>query len=90
MPPQGGAPAPEAPPAEGGDTEALLQAMGEGLTKLTSDPGVPEEAKAAFAAALEAYTAGVEALKGGGGASAPVPMDAGASGAQPMSMERPR
>lgn len=80
---------------EGGPAEAL-QALGKGLSEvagaIAQDPEAPEEAKAAFQAAIEAFEAGVQALQGGGAPqpSGPVSMEQGASGARPMSPGGPR
>ena len=66
------------------------QAIAEALAGITQSPDVPEQAKAAFQASLEAFQAGLEILQGGGAAephqpSGPVSMEQGASGAQPIS-----
>lgn len=93
-------PAEGAPPEEagGGITQALVE-TDKSLFKISQlvgqNPEVPDEVKAAFQAALDAYRQGLSALTGGGeGGSAPAPANAsveqGASGAQPMSMQRPR
>lgn len=88
------------PPAQpaggegGGDVVEALMGLEKGLASVTeaagSDPNFPEEAKAAFAAALDAYRQGLEALSGGGQPSGPVAMEAGASGARPMTHGGPR
>jgi hypothetical protein len=82
-----------APAQDGGAEEAISQA-GSTLSKLVEDPGLPEEAKAAFKAALEAFSAGVSALTGGGSGPQPeqgvVTPEQGASGAVPMSHGGPR
>lgn len=96
--PEGGAPMPE----QGGGAAEAVAKVGEVLQKLaesaTSNPEVPDEAKTAIQASLEAFQAFADALSGGGGSSGPQPQpeqgvttpEQGASGAQPMSMGRPR
>ncbi len=92
MPPQGAA-ADDA--QEGGsDPAQVLAEAGATLEKAVSmllqDPQVPNDAKKAFQAALAAFSDGAQQLTGGapqaGGNAAP---EQGASGAQPMSMQRP-
>ncbi len=84
----------EAPAQEGGVTETLVEVDAK-LAKLVQFVGqaaqVPEEAKAAFAQALEAYRSGLEivmaAAQGGGGPQGPAavaPEQGGAQGAVPM------
>lgn len=78
----------------GGFAGALLEVDGK-LSKLTQAVGsndkIPDEAKQAFGAALEAYRQGVELLRaasGGGqeeGGGAVAPEAGGARGAVPMS-----
>ncbi len=74
----------------GGDINAAINQLGEGLAKIAGSD-LPPEAKKAFDAALQAFTAGAQILSGGGsqaaGATTP---EQGASGAQPMSMQRPQ
>jgi hypothetical protein len=72
-----------------GDVTEALKGLESGLTSVAS-ADLPPEAKAAFEAALEAFRAGVEVLSGGGGARGPVAMEAGASGARPVSHGGPR
>lgn len=89
----------EGAPEEGGGgiTQALVE-TDKSLFKISQlvgqNPEVPDEVKAAFQASLDAFRQGLESLTGGGSGSAPVPANAspeqGASGAQPMSMQRPQ
>ena len=82
--------------SEGGGAAEKLAAAGQLLEEVANgvagDGQVPDEVKQLFAASLDAYKQGFEALTGGG--SAPAAANAspeqGASGAQPMSMQRPR
>lgn len=79
---------------EGGSPAEMVAAAGSLLTKiadLAQNGDVPPEAAKAFQAALSAFTAGAQALSGGKDASAggATSMEQGASGAQPMSMNRP-
>jgi hypothetical protein len=80
-------------PAQGGGVADALKTLGQGLSAATQDESVPEEARAAFSAALEAFSQGMSILEGGGQApspSEPVSMEQGASkGAVPMSHGRP-
>ncbi len=94
-PPPGAPSPPEAGPAP---AEALAEAgklLEQIATGIAEDAQVPDEVKQLFQASLSAYKQGFEALTGGGGDSdAPAdpgaaPMEAGVSGAKPMSMRRP-
>jgi hypothetical protein len=89
------------PPAEagaegggGGSAVDALMSLEKGLSSVAEaagrDPQFPEEAKAAFASALDAFRQGLEILSGGGAPSGPVAMEAGASGARPVSPGGPR
>ena len=75
----------DAPAQGGGDPLADVQSK---LAAIASQEGLPEKARVAFAAAVEAFSAGLEAVNGGGeepqGPAAVVP-EQGASGAVPMS-----
>lgn len=86
--PEGNMPA---SPAEAlAETGSKLQEL---VAAITQDPQVPDGAKAAFAAALDAFSKGTEALQGGGAeqeAPEAVTMEQGASGAKPQSMQRPQ
>jgi hypothetical protein len=88
----GGQPAQE----QGGGIVEALTGLDKGLfqitTAVTENPQVPEEAKAAFQSALQAFRKGLEMLTSGGGQpapSGPVTPEQGVSGAQPMSHGRP-
>lgn len=90
--PEGEAPA----QGEGGIVEFLTkldQALLQVNQALASNDGAPAEAKEAFGAAHEAFRAGLAILTGEGGEapqqSGAVSMEAGASGARPVSMGRP-
>lgn len=83
----------EAPAQEGGGVAETLTAVDAQLSKIAQfagqSPQMPEEAKAAFASALEAFRAGLEIVTGaaGHGAQGPAavaPEQGGAQGAVPM------
>lgn len=88
---------PEGSPAEESSESPadILSEAGDALKKavdaITQDPSVPDDAKKAFSAAMDAFMQGAQILQGGGQAQAPGPAtpEQGASGAQPMSMQRP-
>ena len=94
MPPQGADPSAEES-QEPQDPASVLAEAGDSLQKavmlITQDKSVPDEAKKAFAAALDAFSQGAQLLQGGGApdAGGPVSPEQGASGAQPMSMQKP-
>lgn len=73
----------------GGDVAGQVAQLGSQLEQFVSaisEADAPDEAKQAFAAALEAFKAGFEALSGGGGQGGGVATpEQGASGAVPMS-----
>ncbi len=83
----------EAPEQGGGGVADALKSLGDGLSAASQDESVPEEARAAFSAALEAFSQGMQILQGGEqppDPSQPVSMEQGASkGAVPMSHGRP-
>lgn len=94
MPPQGAPEQGAAPQQSGGGFENFISKIGQALSlinqTLSSDQAAPPAAKEAFATAADAFMAGVEALAGGGAPQGEaVPMEAGASGAKPVSMGRP-
>lgn len=65
-----GAPAPEGGESGGGGIAEVLQGLDAGLSKVTqalSQGSAPEEAKAAFQAALQAFRQGLEILTSGDG-----------------------
>ncbi len=71
-----------------------LASLGQALEAVASDPSVPEEAKAAFQAALEAFKSGFE-LMGASEAASPestgtVTPEQGASDSVPMNHGRMR
>ena len=75
--------------------EEQLASLGQGLEAVANDPSVPEEAKAAFQAALEAFKSGFEMMAGEASEPTPEPVatttpEQGASGAMPMSHGRAR
>ncbi len=86
----------------GGSISEVLVATDKSLFQInqlvSQNPQVPDEVKSAFQAALEAYRQGLTALTGGGGSApagpggpqGPATPEQGASGAQPMSMQRPK
>lgn len=79
-------------PAQGGGLAQALKSLGQGLAAVSQDEQVPEGARAAFAASLQAFEEGMAALQGGEQAPAPsepVSMEQGASGAVPVSHGRP-
>lgn len=89
------APQEAAPEGQGGGVAEALTKMDESLSKLVAAVGqspAPEAAKAAFQAAQQAFRQGLEALTSGGEPEqgGPVSMEAGASGARPMSPGGPR
>lgn len=90
MPPEAGQEAPPKEDAGGGIAEGLA-ATGAQLQKFTEavsqDPQVPDEVKAQFAAALEAFTGAAQGLSGGpsAGGSA-TPEQGGNPNAKPMGM----
>ncbi len=94
MPPQG---APDDGTA-GENPADQLAAAGQALETVTSgitqDGQVPDAIKQLFQTALDSFKQGFQALTGGGDSSQPAPAQAtpeqGASGAQPMSMQRPK
>lgn len=90
------------PPADnggGGDggIEQVLQGIADGLAKVNDtlgSSGAPDEAKAAFAAALQSFQEGMEILQNGGqdpgGPSQTTTPEQGANpNAVPMTMGRP-
>lgn len=81
----------EAP--QGGGLGDALKSLGQGLSAVSQDESVPESARAAFSAALEAFQQGLAALEGGepeAGPSEVVTPEQGASkGAVPMTHGRP-
>lgn len=78
---------PEQAPAQGGGIEEMIQTIGQGLQMLVEglgQAGAPPEVVEPFTAALEAFSAGAQALQGGGGQpSGAAPMEAGAAQAAP-------
>lgn len=74
---------------QGPDAAEAVNAVGETLAKLSQDPSVPDEAKAAFGKAMELVKAGLDALQGGGQGGGAVTPEQGASGAIPVSHGRP-
>jgi len=95
MPAQG-APAPEGGGAGGGIGDVLQDVDGKlsKIAQMTGQSSIPDEAKAAFAQASEAFRAGLEIVmqlaEGGGGQPAPQggtvsPEQGGSQGAVPMS-----
>lgn len=76
------------------DPQQLFQMVGQGLTRIVDglgQSGAPKEILAPFEAALEAYTAGFQAIQGGGkqvGGAAP--MEAGAAETAPSGSMRMR
>lgn len=81
------------PAEQPGGAEEALKSLGAGLAAVSQDESVPEEAKAAFQAAHDAFQKGLALLEGGGEEAGPnetLPMEAGASkGAVPVSHGRP-
>ncbi len=79
---------------QGGITQALVE-TDKNLFKISQivaqNPQIPDEIKSAFQSALDSYRQGLSALTGGGGQAGPANAtpEQGASGAQPMSMQRP-
>jgi hypothetical protein len=73
--------------------EEQLASLGQGLEAVANDPSVPDEAKAAFQAALEAFKSGFELMAAGGGKpqdpSGPVSPEQGVSNSVPVSHGRP-
>ncbi len=90
------APMPEggpAQPAEAGGVEEAIAQTGTNLAKFSQLPDLPDNARAAAQAALEAFQAFADALSGGGEAPAEpgvVTPEQGGSNAQPLGMGRPR
>ncbi len=87
-------------PAQGGGVAEKIVGLDADLAKLATlaaeNPQVPEDAKAALQASLDAFRQFTQLITGPGaqgGApadpSAPVPMEAGTSGAMPVSHGRP-
>lgn len=93
-----GAPAPQEGGASGGGITEVLQQLDAGLykvaTTLAQSQGAPEEAKAAFQAASQAFRQGIEILTGGGQGQAPqqttTPEQGGNPNAVPVSHGRPQ
>lgn len=91
-------PMPESAEGEGGGSMSeALQSTDQMLSQITQavtqNGQVPDEAKQAFTAALQAYRQGLEIIlgaAGGGQANQPTTPEQGASGAQPESMARPK
>ena len=86
----------EKDPSDAGHPADALQGLGSTISEAASaagqDPAVPEAAKAAFAAAAEAFQKGLQLMAGEEQAEeqgGPIPMQQGASKAQPMTMGRP-
>jgi hypothetical protein len=96
--PQGGA---DEAPAQGGGVAEKIVSLDRDLAQLaqvvTQNEQIPDELKAPLQASVEAFRAfaqGLTEFAGGGGGQAPqqgvVSPEQGASGAQPVSMGRPR
>ncbi len=84
MPPRGqpGNPDAAGDNADPGGMEAAVNQIGQGLEQLAG-------AEPAFQAVFESFKQAVSQLQGGGADGATTP-EQGASGAQPMSMQRPQ